>query len=394
MVPEGWKRASGEDIAEKITKGQSPKWQGFDYQDHGTLFVTSENVREGYLDISKPKYLPIAFNKKLKGSQLRKGDLLINIVGASIGRSCMFDLDVEHANINQAVCLFRTNPQVRSEYIIQYLQLPTTIDKLLGTQTESARPNLSLGDMRDFLFLVPPLSEQKKIAKILSTWDQTITATEHLLENSQQRKKALMQQLLTGKKRLPGFEGEWENSTLTQHCSVVTGNKDLQNKVEDGEYPFFVRSSNIERIDSYSFDGEAILIPGDGRVGEIFHYINGRFGFHQRVYKLSDFKGALGLFIYYYLKRFFKAEVIKNSVKATVDSLRMPVFTGMRIKLPSLEEQQLIIDVLSCSDKEIQAISRRLNLLRQEKKALMQQLLTGKQRVKGDAVSSTEEAVC
>ena len=184
---------------------------------------------------------------------------------------------------------------------------------------------------------------------------------------------------------MPGFEGEWENSILTEHCSVTTGNKDLQNKVENGEYPFFVRSSNIERIDSYSFDGEAILIPGDGRVGEIFHYIDGKFDFHQRVYKLSDFEGALGLFIYYYLKRFFKAEVIKNSVKATVDSLRMPVFTGMRIKLPSLEEQRQIVDVLSCSDKEIQAITQRLYLLKQEKKALMQQLLTGKRRVKVEA---------
>lgn len=72
MIPEGWKVELGKNIASKITKGASPKWQGFDYQNSGTLFVTSENVRDGKLDISKPKYLSIAFNEKLKNSQLKK----------------------------------------------------------------------------------------------------------------------------------------------------------------------------------------------------------------------------------------------------------------------------------------------------------------------------------
>ena len=74
MVPKGWKVVSGDEISIKITKGQSPRWQGFEYQDSGTLFVTSENVRDGSLDISNPKFLPLTFNEKLKGSQLVKGD--------------------------------------------------------------------------------------------------------------------------------------------------------------------------------------------------------------------------------------------------------------------------------------------------------------------------------
>ena len=215
MQIEGWVEYKGSEITTKITKGSSPKWQGFDYQNDGTLFVTSENVREGFLDISNPKYLSLEFNKKLKNSQLEVGDILINIVGASIGRSCQFNIDNQLANINQAVCLFRTNELVDKNYIQQYLQLPSTINRLLGTQTESARPNLSLGDLRDFTFILPPKSEQKKIAEILSTWDKAIETVEKLVANSQQQKKALMQQLLTGQKRLLDdngvrFSDDWE----------------------------------------------------------------------------------------------------------------------------------------------------------------------------------------
>ena len=220
MVPDGWVKYSGHAITSKITKGSSPKWQGFEYQDHGVLFVTSENVRDGYLDVSSPKYLPIEFNKKLKNSQLQHGDILINIVGASIGRSCQFLLETQQANINQAVCLFRTNELASSDYVQQFLQLPNTVQRLLGTQSESARPNLSLADMKDFIFVLPPLPEQRKIAAILSTWDNAITTTEQLLANSQQQKKALMQQLLTGKKRLldengERFRGEWKEVKLS-----------------------------------------------------------------------------------------------------------------------------------------------------------------------------------
>ncbi|MBR9904836.1 MAG: hypothetical protein GYB15_14010 [Gammaproteobacteria bacterium] len=327
--------------------------------------------------------------KEAKNYRLQNQDIVVNRVNSltHLGKSTLWNEDRDVAVVYESN-MMRIEPDTSTilpEFLIRILQSHNARSHFRKVAKRAvAQCSISQQDVKSLKFPLPPVLEQKKIAQILSTWDQAITASERLLENSQQRKKGLMQQLLTGKKRLPGFEGVWERSTLTQHCSVVTGNRDLQNKVEGGKYPFFVRSSNIERIDSYSFDGEAILIPGDGRVGEIFHYINGKFDFHQRVYKLSDFRGALGLFIYYYLKRFFKAEVIKNSVKATVDSLRMPVFTGMLIKLPSLEEQQSIVGVLSCSDREVQAISERLDLLKQEKKALMQQLLTGKRRVNVD----------
>ena len=179
-IPAGWAFRKGIEISEKITKGASPKWQGFEYQNEGVLFVTSENVRDGELDISQPKYLPLSFNNKMKNSILQQGDILINIVGASIGRSCIYDRIIS-ANINQAVCLVRTHENISKEYISFYLQHPLTIQKLFDTQSDSARPNLTLEDIRDFKFLIPPLPEQKAIATVLSLMDSAIQKTNQLI---------------------------------------------------------------------------------------------------------------------------------------------------------------------------------------------------------------------
>ncbi len=200
-IPEEWNVVKGSDIAELITKGASPKWQGFDYQAEGTLFVTSENVRDGILDISNPKFLPIEFHKKLKHSQLRENDILINIVGASIGRSCLYKSNYQDANINQAVCLLRTNKSLLALFVSQFLQNPKTIDRLLGSQTGSARQNLSLTDIREFIFIQPSSLEQKKIVEILLVVDEKISVNKILKAKFTLLKKGLMSDLLTGKVR-------------------------------------------------------------------------------------------------------------------------------------------------------------------------------------------------
>jgi len=241
----------------------------------------------------------------------------------------------------------------------------------------------------------PPLEEQVKIAQILSTWDEALENLNALLEQKRRLKKGLMQQLLTGRVRFKEFEarGEaWAEVKLGEITRIKTGARDNVHKIENGRYPFFVRSDKIERIDSYSFDGEAILIPGEGRIGEIIHYVKGRFDYHQRVYKISNFfEGrVIGKYCYYYLQKFFKAATIKGSVKATVDSLRLPTFTQMEMFLPPLEEQRKIAFVLSTLDQEISTLEAEKAALGVQKRGLMGLLLTGKVRVQ---VGETADAL-
>jgi len=231
--------------------------------------------------------------------------------------------------------------------------------------------------------VLPSIDERVAIAEILSKWDELIEEQEKLIKAKEQQKKGLMQKLLTGELRFPGFYDAWVKSTLGEHTEIKTGKRDNQNKVAGGNYPFFVRSQTIERINSYSFDGEAILIPGEGKIGEIFHYINGKFDFHQRVYKICGFSEKLnGLFCKYFIQQHFKKEVAKHSVKATVDSLRLPTFIEMVIYLPELKEQLKIVSTLSFCDNEIEMLKEELERIKKQKKGLMQQLLTGNIRVK------------
>ena len=139
-----------------------------------------------------------------------------------------------------------------------------------------------------------------------------------------------------------GIPNGWSVSKIARHAKITTGNKDTQNKVDMGKYPFFVRSNKVERIDSYSFDGEGVLTAGDGvGTGKVFHYINGKFDFHQRVYLISHFDGSLnGRFFYEYFKNDFINRVRKLSAKNSVDSVRMEMIADMDILLPPPAEQQ------------------------------------------------------
>ena len=208
-----WEESIGAEIAEKITKGSSPRWQGFDYQDEGILFVTSENVRDGYLDISKPKFLPEAFMKRASGAKLKKNDILINIVGASIGRSCVYTNE-NIATVNQAVAIFRVNKKNNYQFISYYYQNGDAQKTVQSVQSESARPNISLTDLRNLSFVVPSLPEQQKIASFLSAVDKKIDLLRQKKDGLELYKKGLMQKIFSQEIRFKQDDGsdfpDWE----------------------------------------------------------------------------------------------------------------------------------------------------------------------------------------
>jgi type I restriction enzyme S subunit len=189
-----WIILRGAEITSKITKGSSPNWQGFTYQAEGVLFVTSENVRDGFLDVSEPKFLPEEFFSKQSNSHLFYGDILINIVGASIGRSCIYRLRVP-AFTNQAVALFRVTTDHSSEFLSYCYQHDRSQKAVSASQSDSARPNLSLSDLREMEFCITTLPEQQRIADCLSSLDDLIAAQTQTLEALKTHKQGLMQQL-------------------------------------------------------------------------------------------------------------------------------------------------------------------------------------------------------
>jgi type I restriction enzyme S subunit len=177
----------------------------------------------------------------------------------------------------------------------------------------------------------------------------------------------------------------WDNDKIKNVASITTGSKNTQDKSDDGEYPFFVRSQIVERIRSYSFDGEAVLTAGDGvGTGKIFHYINGKFDFHQRVYKISNFDEKLnGYYFYLYFSNNFFNRIMSMTAKSSVDSVRREMIADMQIPLPSLPEQAAIAQALSDTDELIESLEILIAKKRNIKQGAMQELLTGKKRLSG-----------
>ncbi|MFN4909171.1 MAG: restriction endonuclease subunit S [Bacteroidota bacterium] len=255
---------------------------------------------------------------------------------------------------------------------------------ILPFLASGTRAKLNKSEMQKIIVQVPPTeSEQRAIATALSDVDALLAGLDRLIAKKRDLKQAAMQQLLTGQTRLPGFSGEWEVKRLGEIANIKTGSRNNEDKIEDGEYPFFVRSEIVERINSYSHDCEAILVPGEGRIGDIFHYINGRFDVHQRVYAITQFRPTVSAkFVHLYMAMNFGAWAMQNTVKATVDSLRLPTFQTFEMLVPPTKvEQTAIATVLSDMDAELAALKARRDKTRDLKQAMMQELLTGKIRL-------------
>ena len=188
------KRRKLEEYADLITKGASPKWQGIDYAEEGTLFVTSENVRKGYLDFTKKKYLPNDINKILPRSVLKRNDILINIVNASIGRVAVYDSD-ELANINQAVALVRLKPNALNiTFLLTFLNSEEALRAYDFMKVGGDKANLSLKNISDLLIPVADLELQEKFATFVEQIDKSKLAVKQVLEKAETLKKALMQE--------------------------------------------------------------------------------------------------------------------------------------------------------------------------------------------------------
>lgn len=178
----------------------------------------------------------------------------------------------------------------------------------------------------------------------------------------------------------------WDRKPIKAVAKITTGDKDTKDRVENGLYPFFVRSQTVERINSVGFDGEGVLTAGDGvGTGKIFHYINGKCDFHQRVYLMHSFsEGVTGRYFFYYFSHFFFDRIMAMTAKSSVDSVRREMIADMEILFPKDgSEQQAIAAALSDADGVVAGLERVIAKKRLIKQGAMQDLLTARRRLPG-----------
>lgn len=202
-IPEEWEVVELSVVTTRITKGESPNWQGFAYQDQGTVFVTSENVRDGFLLLDPLKFVPIEFANKVRRSRLASGDILVNLVGASIGRACIWSGEFLDANVNQAVAVISPEKTlVHSRWILEMLYTAHGQRYFGLSKVDSARPNVSLANLREFPLPLPSLAEQSEIVGIAASLVESMRLEERALKCLQSLKTALSSSLLSGEIRV------------------------------------------------------------------------------------------------------------------------------------------------------------------------------------------------
>ena len=244
-----------------------------------------------------------------------------------------------------------------------------------------ALPSYNSSDVESITVSLPStMDEQRQIGECLCNINDLITLHQRKYDKLCAVKKSMLDKMFPKpgetepEIRFAGFTDPWEQRKLGDVTKIKTGDSDLQDAVPNGLYPFFVRSDKVERSNRYLFDGEAILVPGEGRLGEIFHYINGKFDYHQRVYKISDFVDVDAKFVMYSMMYGFKKHALENTAKATVDSIRLPTLTEFKFRVPCRDEQYQINVFFSRLDNLITLHQRKLNLLKNTKKSLLDRM--------------------
>ena len=185
----------------------------------------------------------------------------------------------------------------------------------------------------------------------------------------------------SGVKGIGEIPGHWKICRTRYLCNINTGDKDTVMKEDNGKYPFYVRSPKIERINTFSYDGEAILMAGDGvGAGKVFHYANGKFDYHQRVYNMHNICGVSGKFMFYFIRDQFHYAMEEKNAKSTVDSVRLPWLKAFPIAIPAQEEQEAIVTYLDTKvakiDEYISIAEKKIAALEELKQSIIAEAVT------------------
>lgn len=397
--PEGYKSCDGYKIPKEwhIVRFDSLFSRVTRKNDENNQNVLTISAQQGLISQIEYYNTLYASENKTGYTLLHRGDFSYNkSYSSGYAYGAIKRLDAYEKGIVSPLYLCFTPRQgVNSDFYLQYFEAGCFDREIYKIAQEGARNhgllNVSTEDFFHSMLVFPPLEEQERITEILTQCDHVIELKEQKLDELKQLKKEFLRKMFPAKGcdtpeiRFPGFTGAWEQRKAKDLCSISTGKSNTQDRVGDGIYPFYVRSPIVEHSNRYLFDEEAVLTVGDGvGTGKVFHYVNGKYDLHQRVYRMFDFSEEItAKYFYYYFSNHFYDRVMAMTAKTSVDSVRYEMIADMDIALPKVKEQMAISAYFDRLDHLITLHQRELEETKTHKKTLAKLLLTGIVRVQG-----------
>lgn len=347
------------------------------YTDSGVMFLSVENIKT----LQSEKFISEEDFEKDFAIFPEKGDVLMTRIG-DIGTANVVESDAPKAYY---VSLALLKQKELNPYFLRESISSKAVKKELWKRTLHIAFPKKINKNEIANVIIPyPVSEaeQLRIGELFRNFSNLITLHQRKLEKMKALRKAYFTDMFPAegerkpKLRFAGFTDDWEERKVKEICSISTGKSNTQDKIENGEYPFYVRSPIIERSNRYLYDEEAVLTVGDGvGTGKVFHYVNGKYDLHQRVYRMFDFyNGVSGKYFYYYFSTYFYKRVMSMTAKTSVDSVRYEMISEMDIKYPSEQEQHQIVDTLERLGNLITIHQRKLEKLQNIKKAYLNEM--------------------
>ena len=336
------------------------------YQNSGVMFLSVENIAT----LKSSKFISEEDFKRDYKVFPQENDILMTRIGDVGTTNVVTDNGLKAYYVSLALLKYKsTDPYFLSNAIqSDYVQ------KGLANRTlKTAIPMKINKDEIGKVSVMLPLSatEQQQIGTCFRNLDNLITL-------HQCKESAFSEWKDSG--FLQKHKTTWEQRKAKELCSISTGKSNTQDRIEDGKYPFYVRSPIVERSNRYLFDEEAVLTVGDGvGTGKVFHYVNGKYDLHQRVYRMFGFSEEISAkYFYYYFSNHFYDRVMAMTAKTSVDSVRYEMIADMEISLPNKQEQICISMLFEQLDNLITLHQQKLKLLKQIKKAMVNCFFTEK----------------
>lgn len=395
IIPKKWCVKSVSDVAEVKGGKRIPKGYNLTEKVTRQPYITVSDMSNGKIDLNNIKYVPEEVIEQIKNYRIYKGEIFISVAG-SLGLVGFVPSELDGANLTENANKL-TNIRICPEFLKYVLESPIIQKEIKKEQTKNAQPKLALGRIKKLKFAVGSEKEVREISKILLTWDKGIDFKEKLIEYKKEQKKGLMNNLLTGKIRLSNFSGKWEKVRLGNISTIVTGTTPPTKRQEfyGQNYPWVTPTdiqeekyiSNSERFLSESGLKKGRFIPKGSLLVTCIASIGKNAilkadgSCNQQINAILPSCNHSNEFLYYYLC-FKKSYLEKLSGKSATPILNKKTFSNISFEIPKLEEQKAISKILSTIDEEIELQKKELEYLKEQKKGLMQLLLTGKVRVK------------